>query len=155
MIITGFRIIKRERASTCFDGEGARLFGGRWNSKGKRVVYTSASESLAILETLVHLNSHEILAKMFCMRTACFDSKFCEILDPSTLPLGWNDDMVISATKNIGDKWITEARSAVLSVPSTISLAEQNYLLNPNHEDFPKIILEPEQDFVFSKRLLK
>ena len=142
-------------ASTCFDGEGARLFGGRWNSKGKRVVYTSVSESLAILETLVHLDSYEILAKNFCMRTACFDSKFCEILDPSTLPLRWNDDMVISATKNIGDKWITEARSAVLSVPSAISLAEQNYLLNPNHEDFPKIILEPEQDFVFSKRLLK
>ena len=142
-------------ASTCFDGEGARLFGGRWNSKGKRVVYTSVSESLAILETLVHLDSYEILAKNFCMRTACFDSKFCEILDPSTLPLRWNDDMVISATKNIGDKWITEARSAVFSVPSAISLAEQNYLLNPNHEDFPKIILEPEQDFVFSKRLLK
>jgi RES domain-containing protein len=53
--ITAWRIFKRRYKASAFTGEGARLFGGRWNSKGIPVVYTSASPSLATLEMLVHL----------------------------------------------------------------------------------------------------
>jgi RES domain-containing protein len=155
VIITSFRIVKRERAAACFDGEGARLFGGRWNSKGKRLVYTSASQSLAILEMLVHLDSQEVLARTYCVRTTTFDGALCENLRPSVLPKGWDGDMPINATRDIGDKWFAESRSAVLAVPSAISAAEQNYLLNPDHPDFRKIIQGPLQDFAFSRRLLK
>jgi RES domain-containing protein len=155
VILTAFRITKRERSATCFDGEGARLYGGRWNSKGQRVIYTSATQSLAILETLVHLDSHEILAKLFCVRTAQFDDTLCETIGTTTLPPGWDADIAINATREIGDRWLRESRSAVLAVPSAISSAELNYLLNPCHPDFRMIALGPAQDFVFSQRLLK
>lgn len=155
MIISSFRLTKRERSNTCFDGEGARLFGGRWNSKGQRAVYTSVSQSLAILETLVHLDSHEIIAKKYCFRTAQFDDSLCESVDVTNLPRGWDNDMPINATRDIGDRWLLEHRSAVLIVPSVISPAESNYLFNPEHPDFPSITLGPTKDFAFSQRLLK
>ena len=40
---TGWRIVKSRYASTAFDGEGARLYGGRWNSSGTRMVYSLES----------------------------------------------------------------------------------------------------------------
>ncbi len=155
-MIKAYRIIKRNHAATCFNGEGARLFGGRWNSKGKRLVYTSSSQSLAILEILVHLDSYAILAKNYCLCTAEFDEKLCEHIPVASLPAGWDADMAILATKSIGDDWVQEARSAVLVVPSAISPPpEYNYLLNPDHPDFSKIVLYPSQDFVFPGRLIK
>ena len=51
-----WRMVKEKHAATASDGEGAWLFGGRWNSRGTRGVYTSATLSLAALESLVHLN---------------------------------------------------------------------------------------------------
>lgn len=155
MIVVTHRIVKRERSATCFDGEGARLFGGRWNSKGGRMVYTSATQSLAILETLVHLDSHEALAKLYCTRSAQFEHDLIESIDTANLPTGWDADIPLNATREIGDRWLRESRSAVLAVPSVISSSELNYLLNPSHPDFSKIVLGPEQDFVFSQRLLK
>ena len=155
MTITCYRVVKRHRADTCFDGEGARLFGGRWNSKGKRVVYTSASQSLAILEILVHLDSHEVLAKRYRLRTAEFPESLCEHLDIAALPAGWDDDIPINATRSIGDRWLSESRSAVLVVPSALSSSESNFLLNPDHPDFGQIALGPTRDFTFSRRLLK
>lgn len=151
----GFRIIKRGRAPTCFDGQGAWMFGGRWNSKGTRVVYTSGTQSLAILETLVHLDSHEVLAKKFCLRTIEFDIALCEAVDVGILPSGWDNDVTLNATRDIGDKWVMEKRSAILAVPSVIASTEINFLLNPEHSDFHKIQQNPPQDFVFSHRLIK
>ncbi len=48
-----WRIVTHRLAATAFSGEGARLFGGRWNRKGESVVYTAQSRSLAFLEMLV------------------------------------------------------------------------------------------------------
>lgn len=50
-----WRLVKQKHAATAFDGDGARLFGGRWNAPGSRVIYTSTTLSLAALEILVHL----------------------------------------------------------------------------------------------------
>lgn len=51
-----WRIVKEKHAATAFSGEGARLYGGRWNSVGTSLVYTSGTKALAALESLVHLN---------------------------------------------------------------------------------------------------
>ena len=155
MRLSCFRITKRERVAEAFDGEGARLYGGRWNSKGKRVVYTSASKSLAILETLVHLDSHELLAQLFCFIESTFPEQVCEVLDPRTLQSGWDNDIPIGFTQQVGDRWLSESRSAVLAVPSVLSPDESNYLLNPEHRDFAKIAMGPPKNFAFSRRFLK
>ena len=60
-MISAWRIVKRKRARAAVTGEGARLYGGRWNSAGASIVYTAGSQSLAALEIVVHLDSSELL----------------------------------------------------------------------------------------------
>jgi len=55
-MMTAWRIVPEQWAATAFDGEGARLHGGRWNSPGKPAVYLADTRALAALEVLVHLN---------------------------------------------------------------------------------------------------
>ncbi len=142
-------------AATAFDGEGARLYGGRWNSKGTTLVYTASSLSLAILELLVHLESYQILAGRYCYFAVSFPEDCCEMLDPTGMLPNWSGDPPISQTKQQGDTWAKEQRSAVLGVPSAITPGEHNYLINPRHLDFSQLVIGSAQDFVFDPRLVK
>ena len=45
-----WRIATARRARTAFSGDGARLYGGRWNPKGMPLVYCAESRALAMLE---------------------------------------------------------------------------------------------------------
>src|SRR5262245_14906616 len=91
MILTAWRIFKPRHAATAFTGEGARLFGGRWNSKGVAVVYTSQSVALAALEMLVHLHSDHVLAR-YQVASVTFDSEIVQSLDMGQLPRNWRAD---------------------------------------------------------------
>ncbi len=132
-----WRLVKERHATTAFSGEGAARVGGRWNSRGRRLVYTSATQSLAVLESLVHLDPAMVFR--YVMIRAEFPESLVETLAPSVLPRGWRDEPPPSATKWIGDQWVRDCRSAVLAVPSVIVPGEINYLLNPAHDDFAKM----------------
>jgi RES domain-containing protein len=147
-----WRIVKAKHAATAFDGEGARLFGGRWNSPGTRMIYTSATLSLAALESLVHL-SPPVLFKYVAIPVE-FDESLIETLPASALPADWTEEPPSPSTKSIGDRWVKEARSAVLEVPSVIINAEPNYLLNLEHRDFKKVSIGKPVPFAFDPRLL-
>ena len=150
---TGWRIVKSRHASTAFDGEGARLYGGRWNSPGTRMVYTSSTISLAILEILVHLQEASLLS-FYSLIAASFDDGFVERLDHSMLPDGWRAYQARSELQRIGDEWVRSQRSAVLEVPSVIVERESNYLLNPVHPDFSSVVIGESEPFTFDERLL-
>lgn len=147
-----WRIVKEKYAATAFDGEGAWRFGGRWNSQGTRVVYTSATLSLAALESLVHLNP-PVTFKYLAMPVE-FDEALVEALNPAVLPADWTEEPPPPSTMEIGDLWVKESRSAVLELPSVIIKAEPNYLLNPAHPDFKKITIGKPVPFSFDPRLL-
>src|SRR3712207_9538441 len=85
---TGWRIVKSRYAAAAFDGEGARLYGVRWNSPGTRMVYTSSTISLAVLEVLVHLQEASLLSS-YSLVSVSFDDALIECLDRSRLPDGW------------------------------------------------------------------
>lgn len=145
-----WRIVKEKHASTAFSGEGARLYGGRWNSPGTGVVYTSGSKALAALESLVHLNPPVIFK---CVAIPIeFDDALVEKL--TALPLDWTEKPPPPANMEIGDLWAKAARSAVLELPSAIIPGEPNYLLNPAHPDFNKIAIGKPEPFSFDPRLL-
>jgi RES domain-containing protein len=133
-----------------FSGEGARLYGGRWNSPGASVVYTSGSRALAALESLVHLNSPVIFK--YAAIPIAFDDALLE--EAAELPADRTDEPSPSATTTIGDLWVQEARSAVVKLPSVIIPREPNYLLNPAHPDFKKIVIGRPEPFSFGARLL-
>ena len=150
---TGWRIVKSRYVSTAFDGEGARLYGGRWNSPGTRMVYTSSTISLAVLEVLVHLQEASILSS-YSLISAGFDDALVERLDRSMLPDGWRSYPAPSELQRIGDEWVRRQRSAVLEVPSVIVERESNYLLNPVHPDFSSVVIGKPEPFTFDERFL-
>jgi RES domain-containing protein len=146
-----WRIVKAKHASTAFDGEGAKLNGGRWNSAGVRVVYVSFSKSLAALETLVHLKL-PVTSKYLAIPVE-FDNALVEVFLPKNLPTGWNIEPPPPVTQEIGDRWVKEHRSAILALPSVIT-RESNYLINPAHPDFKRISIGSPEPFTFDPRLL-
>ncbi len=146
-----WRIVKEKHAATAFSGEGAARTGGRWNSRGVAVVYTSSAKSLAALESLVHLNP-PVLFKYVVIRVK-FDDALVEIVTPKSLPPDWRVEPPPQSSKAIGDAWVRAARSAVLALPSVIISGEFNYLFNPAHPDFKRIYIGKPQRFTFDPRL--
>lgn len=149
---TAWRIVKRRHASTAFDGEGARLFGGRWNRPGTAVVYLSESRALAMLEVLAGLGGAAPLGA-WVLIPARFDNSLVERLDPSTLPPEWRAHPPPHPVQAIGDRWVEEARSVALKVPSALVPAESNLLLNPGHPEFDQVEIGPEEAIDFDPRL--
>lgn len=135
-----------------FSGEGARLYGGRWNSPGRALVYSSSSLSLAALETLAHAErrSFERDYLVFKIRVPV---ALMEELAESALPSDWRSRPVSAGARAVGDSWLSGGGSAVLSVPSVIVPSERNYLLNPNHPDFVALTTYPPERFRFDDRL--
>jgi len=138
--IRGWRIVKPEHVDNAFSGEGALKFGGRWNSKGTAMVYCAGTLSLAALEMLVHLELAEIL-NTYLRIPVEFDSKLVLELAAEGLPADWKEDPIPFSTTAIGDTWIASGQSVVLKVPSVIVPEESNYLLNPLHSDFKKVVV--------------
>ncbi|MBT0961330.1 RES family NAD+ phosphorylase [Denitromonas iodatirespirans] len=148
---TLWRLVTARFADTAFSGEGARLYGGRWNRKGVPMVYTAASQSLAMLEILVQ---DEPLRARYVMIPATLPKRFkVEQIELAELPEQWNDPANRAHLQALGSDWIARGSSAVLAVPSAVIPAERNYLINPRHPDFAKIDIGPPQDFVTDLRL--
>lgn len=152
-MVTVWRIAKARHAGNAFDGEGARLNGGRWNNVGVRVAYASESIALASLEVLVGLQKSGLLAS-YSLVSARFDEASVETLPAGSLPMDWRAYPSPPETRAIGDRWVLEGRSLVLEVPSAIIEAESNFLLNPAHPDFRTIAIAPPVPYAFDARLV-
>jgi RES domain-containing protein len=147
-----WRILKAKHVATAFSGKGAADNGGRWNSPGVPVVYTSSTKSLAALESLVHLNP-PVLFRYVVIRII-FDDALVEIVPAKTLPAEWWVEPPSTSSQAVGDAWMRAARSAVLALPSVIISGEPNYLLNPAHPDLKKISIGKPEKFTFDPRSL-
>ncbi len=153
-MVTTWRIVKRKYAAAAFDGEGARIAGGRWNSKGRRVVYTSESAALAALELLVHLGRSRSLPD-YVIFSCTFSERILETYDPAKLPSNWRSYPAPAALARVGNTWLREQRSAVLRVPSAVIETESNYLFNPAHRDFRRLTIAGPEAFELDLRLLR
>jgi RES domain-containing protein len=151
-MVSAWRITKRKHAKSAFTGEGARLYGGRWNSPGTAIIYTAESQSLAVLEILVHLDSPELLKKYMLFQVA-IDQSYILDIDATTLPRNWRAEPAPRRVQTIGDDWVSKSTSAVLRVPSTLVPGENNFLLNPAHVDFRKLQISGPVPFHFDQRL--
>lgn len=150
---TAWRIVKRRHAGSAFDGEGARRYGGRWNSTGTAVVYTSETRALCLLEVLAGLRSVKPL-HAYVLIPGTFDDSLVLPLQPGSLPADWQDNPPHPSTQQIGDTWVDQEESAILRVPSAIIPDEYNYLFNPPHSDFDRIEIGSPQDLTLDSRLL-
>jgi RES domain-containing protein len=148
-----WRVVKGKYAANAFSGEGALKFGGRWNSIGTPLVYTSGSLSLATLEILTGGISIPLLGR-YVKFPVDFDASFVESIAVAGLPKEWTNYPPSVRTQKIGDTWVKELRSVVLKVPSVVIKEEFNYLVNPVHPDFKRISIGKPEVFSFDIRLL-
>jgi RES domain-containing protein len=148
---SAWRLTKTRYLATAWDGDGARTSGGRWNSVGIAVVYTSAALSLALVQTLIHVTSGVLPA--YTAVPIEFDDALVEVADTGELPRNWRDQPAPPATRAIGDTWVGSSKSALLRVPSVVVPIEFNYLVNPRHADFGRIRIGAPMPFPFDPRL--
>lgn len=148
-----FRICKTKYAPAAFDGEGAFRFGGRWNTRGTRIIYTAGSLALAALEMLVHLDDDALLLKYSFIKAQVPPELILPVEKFRRLPKDWSSSPAPVAVQSIGDDWARALVSAVLEVPSAVIPLEKNYLLNPMHADYSKITLSKPSKFAFDERL--
>jgi RES domain-containing protein len=148
-----FRIVTRKWKDHAFSGEGARLYGGRWNPKGTVVVYTAGSRALALLEMLVQ--DEPLRATYWIIPATIPDTVRSEQVTLKSLPHNWISSAQGETLRTIGQTWIVRGKSAVLAVPSAVMPAETNYLLNPLHPDFGQIQIGKAQKLQTDLRLLR
>lgn len=148
-----WRIIPKLHLSRAFDGEGARRFGGRWNRLGTRVVYTSATLSLAALEFFVNLDRDTEPDQLVALSADIPDDVHIDYMKMSSLPKNWRSYPVPEAVQDLGTAWVASGSTAVLAVPSAVIPDERNYLLNPAHPDFQRFHLNKPEAFHFDPRM--
>ena len=144
--------VLEDQAATAFDGEGARLCGGRWNSVGVPMVYASEHQSLAAFEIRVHIDKTKMrkLYKCFAFQ---LDEQLMAVFRGGALPKDWMQEPPPLALQLLGDNWVKSGASVILAVPSVVIPKELNYLINPKHPDFAKLKIGPPTDFAFDQRL--
>lgn len=156
-MIRAYRIVKTRRALTAFDGEGARLVGGRWNSVGTPMVYLAESSALAAMEMLVHFDESSLIAA-YSLIAVEFPETCVSVAGESggpPLPSHWAQTPAPIECAQVGDRWVQSAHSLLLRVPSAVVPYGQNYFLNPSHPDWSQLQIGAPQSFPFDARLLE
>lgn len=154
-MIAIWRIDKKRHSASSFSGEGAALYGGRWNPQGVRVVYASQTLALAALEKFVHLEGVAGGISFVSFRIDVPGSVKIKHVELSQLPKNWRGVPAPAATRELGLNWAKKNETALLRVPSTIIPSEYDYLINPLHADFNSLKISAPSPFSFDPRLWK
>lgn len=138
-------------------GTGAKITGGRWNSRGTAVLYTSENRSLAALETLVHIPTGGLPFNRYLVKInipkACWDQR--QALTEKTAPVGWDAEPAGMTSILFGDQWIKDGKHPILVVPSTIAPEECNILINPLHPLSATITAVKQRKWLYDPRLTR
>src|SRR5574338_437508 len=146
--------IAQEKYADDLSGNGARVFGGRWNSEGLFALYTSSSRSLSLLEILAHTPAKMLKMRIYMLITLSLpDTVRIETLDKNKLSPGWDAPDTRPLTKKLGDKFLRSKSSLLLSVPSVLMPEENNYLVNTVHPDMKKLKIIFKRRIYFDARL--
>jgi RES domain-containing protein len=146
-----FRLSRRKFRDD-LSGTGAFKHGGRWNSKGKNLVYCGETRALCTTEIAVH-TPYGNIPDDYYLAHIYFPDNSIEVFDQNLLPDNWNFFPHKETTQKIGDRFIAEAKHLVLKVPSATVQGEHNFLLNPLHTHMHKVVITQTEHFAFDSRL--
>ena len=149
-----FRIAKSKYIED-LSGEGARLYGGRWNRKGTPVVYLAENRALAAVEYLVHIPLLLLPSDLCIAEIALPDTVDVTHVPTETLTANWSEYPPPSSLKEIGEEWVRNGLSLLLRVPSAVIRGEHNVLMNPRHEHAKLVSIISIEPFEFDERLRK
>lgn len=149
-----WRICRAKFAAEAFSGHGARRFGGRWNTPGIPMVYTSSSLALAAIELFVHLEPSQQPDDLVSIAATLPRGEPAERLELDKLPPHWwTDDF--GPLRKIGDSWIRAKSSLAIEVPSAALRVERNVLVNPLHPAIGRLKIEKPRPFHFDARMFR
>ncbi len=139
-------------AASDLSGTGAKMTGGRWNSKGTPVVYCAINIALATLETVHYLRSGGLPFNRYLVRIDVPDAVWDKRQVLAPLPNGWDAIPAGLTARTAGDAWISSGASALLLVPSVIVPDEHNVLINPQHGDAAAIVAVTLKRWIYDPR---
>ncbi len=140
-----------EKYKNDLSGTGAKLYGGRWNSKDIPALYAAENVSLAVLEIFVRADKLSIPPSYHLIKILLPDALPVQSIKTASLKKGWKDDW--EYTQWMGDQFLLSGNAAALKVPSAIVEEEYNYVLNTTHPDCKKLKVVETSIFQFDKRL--
>ena len=147
-----WRICKARYASDAFSGEGARRFGGRWNSPGTPLVYASTSLALAAVELFVHLDPSQAPSDLVSIPADLPEGEPSLRWELADLPPRWWSDE-FGPIHALGDRWARSQSSLAVFAPSVPIRGEWNVLVNPVHPRVSELIIHPAEPFLFDARM--
>jgi RES domain-containing protein len=149
-----WRLCRAPHAADAFSGEGARRFGGRWNTRGVPMVYCSSSLALAAIELFVHIEPNLQPSDLVSIAAELPQGEPAQRLDVKDLPPEWWSDEY-DPLRELGDGWIRAKTSLAMMVPSAPLHSEWNVLVNPLHPALKKLKIDAPQPFHFDARMFR
>lgn len=134
-------------------GRGAEKFGGRWNTPGVPMLYTSESRALSTLELLVHTGRYSCPKDLVLISLEIPDDVKIHSVYQKLLPEGWDHYPYSTATRNIGDQFIRSKEMLAMKVPSVMVPGEFNLLINPLHDEIKHLNIIEEIALQLNERL--
>lgn len=145
--ISGSRFINN------LSGEGSRIYGGRWNSKGTSVVYSSINRSLATLEVLANVTNEDLPVDLCIAEIKIPANAEVKTVSLSELPEDWDSYPAPLILSKLGNEWIKENKMLCLRVPSAVVKKEWNILINPYHQQFKDVKIMNVDKIEFDDRI--
>lgn len=147
--------IAKSRYINDLSGEGARLYGGRWNLVGDSMLYFSKHLSLCLLEILVHVDFAQLPVDYSYVEIEIPDASIKTVQSLEFIKPNWHTEEAVVQLQMIGSKWLQKQESLALLVPSAVLQKEYNVLLNPMHKDFKKLKVVEIDEVQFDPPLLR
>jgi RES domain-containing protein len=148
-----YRVMRKAFARSPFDGEGAYRYGGRWSSVGTRLSYTSEHQSLAMLEYFVHIEADEAPSDLVLATAEIPDDLPKHHIAADKLLSHWRQSPAPEQLASIGDEFVQKGQHCILIVPSALAPHENNWLLNPQHSSFHKIVISKLEPLNYDPRM--
>ncbi|MDZ7773396.1 MAG: RES family NAD+ phosphorylase [Balneolaceae bacterium] len=152
--MTVFRLCRKPYRND-LSGRGAEIKGGRWNSEGVPLLYTSQSRALSVVELAVHLPLGIHPLDYFMLTITVPDFVPVQSSEEMGLPADWKERLHSQSTREIGNQFFDMNTHLVLEVPSAVVEGDHNYLVNPRHSDFNQVTLVETVPFQFDRRLFE
>jgi RES domain-containing protein len=146
-------VLRKIFAQAPLDGEGAYRYGGRWSSAGTRLAYTSEHQSLAMLEYFVHLDADDAPRDLVLVTAEIPDDLPVQSVAADELPPLWRRAPAAPELARIGDEFVHKAEHCILIVPSALAPNENNWLINPQHAGFRKILVSGIEPLSYDPRM--
>lgn len=137
------------------DGEGARLYGGRWNSEGHAVVYTASTASLAVLELLVHVDVEDLPTDLVLLQIEVPAGISVREVGVAELAEDWTSTADHPDCVRLGDEWVSSRETLLLKVPSAVMPRESNYLINRAHPEAARVSIVGSERYSLDPRLFR